>query len=194
MRCCCPFREESERVSELKGISGSTKLPYGALATGVEGIQRAITNFNDACVVRRLTHPCRRVDVVQRRKSDIENERLPPELIDPESEQAKPHNSATPTSSSGAETPVLSNGVEGDVASGPLSAIPGSMPISGPSPDPGRPTDGLFRPGHVRQQSLGTTQTSPSTRRRSFESTISLIKEAVEKEPDGGKQCEGSED
>ena len=37
-----------------------------------------------------------------------------------------------------------------------------------------------FRGGHRRQASLGTTMTSPSTRRRSLESTISLIKEAVD--------------
>lgn len=32
-----------------------------------------------------------------------------------------------------------------------------------------------FRRGHARQASLGTTTTSPSTRRRSIESTMSLI-------------------
>lgn len=44
------LREESERVSELKNITGSRKLPYGALATGAEGIQHAITSFDDAYV------------------------------------------------------------------------------------------------------------------------------------------------
>lgn len=42
------LREESERVSELKSISGSGKLPYGTLATGAEGIQAAIKTFDDA--------------------------------------------------------------------------------------------------------------------------------------------------
>ena len=42
------------------------------------------------------------------------------------------------------------------------------------------------RRGHGRHASLGTTMTSPSTRRRSLESTISLIKESL----DGG----GSQD
>lgn len=54
------LREESERVSELKSISGSSRLPYGTLALGAEGIKNAIKTFDDA------------------RRSDIENERLPP--------------------------------------------------------------------------------------------------------------------
>jgi serine/threonine-protein phosphatase 2B catalytic subunit len=40
--------EESERVSELKNISGSTRLPVGALALGAEGIKDAINSFDDA--------------------------------------------------------------------------------------------------------------------------------------------------
>jgi serine/threonine-protein phosphatase 2B catalytic subunit len=40
---------------------------------------------------------------------------------------------------------------------------------------------GGYRPhGHLRQSSLGTTTTSPSTRRRPIENTISLIREAAE--------------
>ena len=42
--------EESERVSELKSISGSSRLPYGTLALGAEGIKNAIKSFDDACV------------------------------------------------------------------------------------------------------------------------------------------------
>jgi serine/threonine-protein phosphatase 2B catalytic subunit len=42
--------EESERVSELKSISGSPRLPYGTLALGAEGIKNAIKSFDDACV------------------------------------------------------------------------------------------------------------------------------------------------
>ena len=42
--------EESERVSELKSISGSSKLPYGTLALGAEGIKNAIKSFDDAYV------------------------------------------------------------------------------------------------------------------------------------------------
>ena len=40
--------EESERVSELKNVSGSGKLPYGTLALGAEGIKDAIQSFDDA--------------------------------------------------------------------------------------------------------------------------------------------------
>lgn len=42
--------EESERISELKSMSGTNRLPAGSLAAGVEGIKSAITNFEDACV------------------------------------------------------------------------------------------------------------------------------------------------
>lgn len=48
--------EESERVSELKNVSGSAKLPYGALALGAEGIKDAITNFDDAYVLVYYAH------------------------------------------------------------------------------------------------------------------------------------------
>ena len=44
-------REESEKVSELKIVSGSNKLPYGTLALGAEGIKDAINTFEDAYVV-----------------------------------------------------------------------------------------------------------------------------------------------
>ena len=51
--------EESERVSELKSISGSSRLPYGTLALGAEGIKNAIKTFDDACVpfLKLLFHP-----------------------------------------------------------------------------------------------------------------------------------------
>ena len=44
-------REESEKVSELKSVLGSSKLPYGTLASGTEGIRDAISGFDDACVI-----------------------------------------------------------------------------------------------------------------------------------------------
>ena len=44
-------REESEKVSELKSVLGSSKLPYGTLASGTEGIRDAINGFDDACVI-----------------------------------------------------------------------------------------------------------------------------------------------
>jgi serine/threonine-protein phosphatase 2B catalytic subunit len=53
------LREESERVTELKTVSGG-RLPAGTLMLGAEGIKNAISNFEDA------------------RKVDIQNERLPP--------------------------------------------------------------------------------------------------------------------
>ena len=40
--------EESERVSELKSMTGSSKLPYGTLALGAEGIKEVIKGFDDA--------------------------------------------------------------------------------------------------------------------------------------------------
>lgn len=48
-------REESEKVSELKSVSGSNKLPYGTLASGTEGIRDAINGFEDALVLHRLS-------------------------------------------------------------------------------------------------------------------------------------------
>jgi serine/threonine-protein phosphatase 2B catalytic subunit len=46
---------------------------------------------------------------------------------------------------------------------------------------------GAYSRGHRRHASLGTTKTSPSTRRRSIEGTMALIKEAV----DGGEPADG---
>ncbi|KAF7730815.1 3',5'-cyclic-nucleotide phosphodiesterase (PDEase) (3':5'-CNP) [Apophysomyces ossiformis] len=54
------LRENSERVMELKSLSPTGRLPLGTLALGVEGIKSAITSFEDA------------------KRSDLENERLPP--------------------------------------------------------------------------------------------------------------------
>ncbi|KAJ3491189.1 hypothetical protein NLI96_g880 [Meripilus lineatus] len=138
------LREESEKVSELKSVSGSAKLPYGTLALGAEGIKDAISGFDDA------------------RKSDIENERLPPELIDADSDEAKAilAQQGTPDGSSIPPSPIGSNG---------LQSTPETTPLGGSAPP--SPTS----PGH-----LGTTMTSPSTRRRSVESTMSLIKEAYD--------------
>ncbi|KAJ4466983.1 Metallo-dependent phosphatase-like protein [Lentinula aciculospora] len=163
------LREDAEKVSELKSISGSSKLPYGTLASGTEGIKNAIKGFEDA------------------RKSDIENERLPPDLYDAESEEGKAIIASgsvpsTPAEGQEAPTPITANGV----AAGLAAAISGGAVPSSPSPaspsstSPVSPTSpvsggGTFRRGHGRQASLGTTMTSPSTRRRSLESTMSLI-------------------
>ncbi|KAJ6511779.1 Metallo-dependent phosphatase [Mycena vulgaris] len=159
------LREESEQVSELKSVSGSSRLPYGTLASGSEGIKNAITGFEDA------------------RKSDIENERLPPELIDATSEEGK---ALMSSSSSGASSSMPTTPTEPDLATAAalaaasvakvteLTLDTGVAPASGspsPSPSPTAP----FRRGHGRQASVGTTMTSPSTRRRGLEDTISLI-------------------
>ncbi|KAJ3976740.1 Metallo-dependent phosphatase-like protein [Lentinula raphanica] len=163
------LREDAEKVSELKNISGSSKLPYGTLASGSEGIKNAIKGFEDA------------------RKSDIENERLPPDLYDAESEEGKAIIASgslpsTPAEGQEAPTPVTPNGVAAGLAAAISSGSVPSSPVP-PSPSSATPasptspvsTGGTFRRGHGRQASLGTTMTSPSTRRRSLESTMSLI-------------------
>ncbi|KAF9438566.1 3',5'-cyclic-nucleotide phosphodiesterase (PDEase) (3':5'-CNP) [Entomortierella beljakovae] len=63
------LRAESETVSELKDLMGTTKLPYGYLALGAEGLKKAIHSFEDA------------------KRSDIENERLPPTKEEKEKEE-----------------------------------------------------------------------------------------------------------
>ncbi|KAI5117753.1 hypothetical protein M0805_000597 [Coniferiporia weirii] len=172
------LREESERVSELKNVSGSGKLPYGTLALGAEGIKDAINGFEDA------------------RKSDIENERLPPDLMDPD--EVAPHLSSPATPSDDGRTSPSPNGIkaaiEAAITNGSIAPTVSRAPDPGSNQSqpmsPGTPTSGSgsmsspFRRGHARQASLGTTMTSPSTRRRSMESTISLIKEAVDGKQD----------
>jgi serine/threonine-protein phosphatase 2B catalytic subunit len=163
------LREESERVSELKSMSGSSKLPYGTLALGAEGIKDAIKGFDDA------------------RKSDIENERLPPDLVDVDSAEGRAYISSslpqTPGEDSQSNDEVPPSGVAAALEEA-LSSAP-SSPIGPPSPSSGSGPPMPFRRGHGRQASLGTTMTSPSTRRRSIESTMSLLKEAVDGKEDG---------
>ena len=107
-----------------------------------------------------------------RRKSDIENERLPPELIDPQ--ESLPHfsNPSTPVDNSPRnQTPAYPF---------PMPSVPSARPEVSPYAPSPPPLTTPYRRGHARQSSLGTTMTSPSNRRRSIESTISLIREAAE--------------
>lgn len=129
-----------------------------------------------------------------RRKSDIENERLPPELFDADSEEGKAIlSSSIPATPSEHDSSQRAGGVSPNgVAEGLEKVISGkSTPLSqintaaGSSASPGSPSGspspgGTFKRGHSRQASLGTTMTSPSTRRRSIESTMSLIQGVLE--------------
>ncbi|KAL0572654.1 3',5'-cyclic-nucleotide phosphodiesterase (PDEase) (3':5'-CNP) [Marasmius crinis-equi] len=205
------LREDAEKVSELKNVSGMNKLPYGTLASGSEGIKDAIKGFEDA------------------RKSDIENERLPPDLYDVDSEEGRAIMSGSiPTTPKEPEqpgvdpsSPVTPNGVteginaaihsgsipSGNVTSpspvGPGGSVPSaintntSIGSGPPSPGPASPATPSspgaamttpFRRGHSRQASLGTTMTSPSTRRRSLESTMSLIQGVLDGKDDGSRK------
>jgi serine/threonine-protein phosphatase 2B catalytic subunit len=69
------LREESEKVSELKTVSGG-RLPAGTLMLGAEGLKNAIHNFEDA------------------RKVDIQNERLPPSHEEVAKHQEEERNTA----------------------------------------------------------------------------------------------------
>ncbi|KAK7047874.1 3',5'-cyclic-nucleotide phosphodiesterase (PDEase) (3':5'-CNP) [Paramarasmius palmivorus] len=194
------LREDAEKVSELKSVSGMSKLPYGTLASGSEGIKEAIKGFEDA------------------RKSDIENERLPPDLYDVNSEEGRailasgslPSTPKEPEYQGQPSSPVAANGVtqsisdaiangsipSGNVAggvppgintnvsAGPAPASPHSPTIAGSPLTPSSPN---ARRGHSRQASLGTTMTSPSTRRRSLESTMSLIQGVLDGKDDTRK-------
>jgi len=162
------LREESERVSELKSVAGMKELPTDTLANGAEGIKDLITNFDDA------------------RKSDIENERLPPDLYDANSEEGRAMMSNPPTPSEETGSPVPANGVSAALEQ--VIATDDGIPTP-PTPISTSPSMGAaFRRGHGRTASLGTTMTSPSTRRRSLESTISLIREAVDLKEEEGEE------
>lgn len=177
------LREEAERVSELKSSNGTGKLPYGQLASGSEGIKDAIHGFDEA------------------RKSDIENERLPPDLIDANDPEAaaeyfrQSQLLQEQEAASGGDTPMQ------DVSAAPRKmkkpgftgwgttpeSTPASPSIGGaPSSPISGSGSGSHRRGHSRTSSLGTTATSsPSNRRRSLESTVSMIKEALNGEETG---------
>ncbi|KAG9080431.1 3',5'-cyclic-nucleotide phosphodiesterase (PDEase) (3':5'-CNP) [Ceratobasidium sp. 370] len=141
-------------------MGSAGKLQQGVLAAGAENIKDSIGSFDDA------------------RKSDIENERLPPELIDPQEHFSNTSTPAEELPQSATFTPghtahsSLANTLEVAIAKGTAElGSPGA---------PGSPHSPGFKRGHGRASSLGTTMTSPSTRRRSIESTINLIREAVD--------------
>jgi serine/threonine-protein phosphatase 2B catalytic subunit len=132
--------------------------------------------------------------MVCRRRSDIENERLPPDLVDPESAEAKQRMSNTTTPHEDAGTgpaPGLLADRLAEVAQGvsPASSVSPITPGSPLTPtSPSLPAPGPGGRGHRRQASLGTTKTSPSNRRRSIEGTMALIKDAVDGEDKGENQ------
>ncbi len=127
------------------------------------------------------------------RKSDIENERRPPKLVDADSEEGKALiSNSLPTTPSEPDAKAFASGVPANgVSEGlerimatrgtPLTGInTSSPPVTSPGSPAGIPSPGGFKRGHSRQASLGTTMTSPSTRRRSLESTMSLIQGVLE--------------
>jgi serine/threonine-protein phosphatase 2B catalytic subunit len=76
------------------------------------------------------------------------------------------------------------NGVDAALAlDESFSSVP-SSPVGPPSPTSSSGPMTPFRRGHARHASLGTTMTSPSTRRRSIENTMSLLKEAADGKED----------
>ncbi|KAF8509068.1 Metallo-dependent phosphatase [Hysterangium stoloniferum] len=161
------LREESEKVSELKSVCGLTKLPYGALATGAEGIRNAIITFEDA------------------KKSDIENERLPPTLVDPKSKKGEEITSSpsSTASSDGPPTPISPVDAVSNISS-EAAFVQTSVGTSFGSGATAPSTLNNVSKGLLRQMSIGTTKTSPSTRKRSVQNTVSMIKEMVESEED----------
>jgi serine/threonine-protein phosphatase 2B catalytic subunit len=78
------LREESERVMELKSISPTGKLPVGTLALGAEGIKHGKwmgymcnrSTIGDNILINISTLAITSFE--EARRSDIENERLPP--------------------------------------------------------------------------------------------------------------------
>jgi serine/threonine-protein phosphatase 2B catalytic subunit len=104
------------------------------------------------------------------RGADIENEHVPPELYDADSVQGQTilqSSSSTPGPAAEPATPEVSD--------------------AGSAQEPAQRA-----PGHGRKASLGTTKTSPSTRRRSLENTLSLIHDALEAADGDGEK--GGED
>ena len=114
---------------------------------------------------------------------------MPPDLVDADSEEGKAYISSslpeTPAEDPHANREVPPNGVEAALEEAFSSAPSSPVGLTSPtSPITGSGPVTPFRRGHGRQASLGTTMTSPSTRRRSIESTMSLLKEVVDGKED----------
>lgn len=167
------LREEAEASSELKNVSGKETTARDQLTNANDDIIQAISSFDEA------------------RISDIENERLPPELVDAsevegfESFGSPGHSPRSSADFTGMFSPPRVSSPSADPGAmqqdSPLVGTPtGESYPSSPIGTPSSPsTSGNFRKGHGRQSSLGTTMTSPSTRRRSLESTVSMIVRVV---------------
>ncbi|KAJ7729937.1 Metallo-dependent phosphatase-like protein [Mycena metata] len=190
------LREESENVSELKSVSGSNKLPYWCARVRLRGHQKLLL-----LVSTMLANPTSRTSAFRRSSSTPRRKRAKPMMssgtsgsmpqtpIETDLDTAAAIAAATlnggvseklalDTTISAPSTPGLSTGT------GSGSVSPAPSPGGAGSPSPTMP----FRRGHARGASLGTTMTSPSTRRRGLEETVSLIQGVWEGEGGPGQQ------
>lgn len=177
------LREESENVSELKSISATGKLPCGTLALGAEGIKKAIMSFEDA------------------RRSDIENERLPPVLFDKVPERTFLTRSPPLPSSSGISSITNSNTHPHSQPHSQLHSRLNRSPTPSDEERSGTPLlDRASSPaGSASSMSSPPTppppsfaavnerrSKSPSPMSRSVQSTISMIQAALDGKRSGG--------
>jgi serine/threonine-protein phosphatase 2B catalytic subunit len=78
------LRENSERVTELKSLSPTGKLPLGTLALGVEGLKSGKTKkkkkgcFSNTLFIKINNDYLAITTFEDAKRSDLENERLPP--------------------------------------------------------------------------------------------------------------------
>ena len=70
--------------------------------------------------------------------------------------------------------------IEAALSSASLASSQSQSSVGGGPSTPTSPSKVTFRGRHGRQASLGMMRTSPSTRRRSLERTISMIQEALD--------------
>jgi hypothetical protein len=161
-------REQSEKVPELKSVSSSSRLPYGTPALAYVYLYFYFWHQLTICSG----------------KSDIENERLPPDLFYADSEAIISQPTIPAEMAEAAPELITSNGVaaglERKATPGRINTSPATTPplsaFSLHSPTSTSP--GGLKRGQSRQAS-GTTMTSPSTPRSSLENTMSLIQGAL---------------